>query len=187
MKRATVLIPTQKRVASLSLAVQSAREQTLQDFELFIVGDGVSDATRDLVRELCVADDRIRFFDFDKAPGQGELNCHRALQVARGRLVAYLGDDDCWMPDHLAVLDELLEEAFSVTRCRWASDPTGSRRLAADLRIPPSPAHLTLFIARLPSRGTRGGLAGFHRLGPTRSSFTGTIYNVAEFWPSGCR
>jgi GalNAc5-diNAcBac-PP-undecaprenol beta-1,3-glucosyltransferase len=111
MTRATVLIPTHERVASLRVAVQSAREQTLQDFELFIVGDGVSEATRELARELCAADDRIRFFDFDKAPGQGELNRHRALQEARGRFVAYLGDDDCWMPNHLEVLDELLAEA----------------------------------------------------------------------------
>jgi hypothetical protein len=111
MKAATVLIPTHERVESLRLAVQSAQEQTLQDFELFIVGDGASAPTRELVSDLCARDERLRFFDFDKAPGQGELNRHRALQEADSRFVAYLGDDDCWMPNHLAVLDALLAEA----------------------------------------------------------------------------
>jgi hypothetical protein len=111
MKAATVLIPTHERTQSLRLAVQSAQEQTLPDFELFIVGDGVSAQTRELASELCARDDRIRFFDFEKAPGQGELNRHRALQEAQGRFVAYLGDDDCWMPNHLAVIDALLDEA----------------------------------------------------------------------------
>ena len=111
MKAATVLIPTRQRVESLRIAVQSVQEQTLQDFDLFIVGDGASAQTRALASDLCARDDRIRFFDFDKAPGQGELNRHRALQEARSRFVAYLGDDDCWMPDHLAVVDALLAEA----------------------------------------------------------------------------
>jgi len=111
MKAATVLIPTHERAESLRLAVQSVQEQTLRDFELFIVGDGAPAQTRELASDLCAGDQRIRFFDFEKAPGQGELNRHRALQEAQGRIVAYLGDDDCWMPNHLAVIDALLNEA----------------------------------------------------------------------------
>ena len=125
MKRATVLIPTQKRVASLRLAVQSAQEQTLRDFEFFIVGDGVSDATRELVRELCAADDRIRFFDFEKAPGQGSSTaiapCRKrmdaswlisAMMIAGCRTI-WRCSTSCW------------RRRISVTRCRWASIGTG--------------------------------------------------------------
>ena len=61
-------------------AVQSAGTEP-EDFELFIVGDGVSAQTRELASDLCAADDRIRFFDFDKAPGRG-VQRHRALQEA---------------------------------------------------------------------------------------------------------
>jgi hypothetical protein len=111
MTAATVLIPTHEHVEPLRLAVASVREQTLQDFELFIVGDGVGDATRTLVAELAAADPRICFFDFPKGPRKGEIHRHAALQHARGRFVAYLGDDDCWMPHHLATLDALLADA----------------------------------------------------------------------------
>lgn len=111
MTAATVLIPTHSHAEPLRHAVASVQEQSLQDFELFIVGDGVTEATRRVVTELSATDRRIRFFDFPKAPRKGELLRHQALQHAQGRFVAYLGDDDCWMSDHLQVLDALLTEA----------------------------------------------------------------------------
>jgi len=111
MTAATVLIPTHEHVETLRHAVACVQRQSLQDFELFIVGDGVAEAARDVVAALSAADRRIRFFDYPKGPRQGEIHRHAALQHATGRFVAYLGDDDCWMPNHLAVLDELLRDA----------------------------------------------------------------------------
>lgn len=111
MTVATVLIPTHEHIEPLRHAVASAQEQSLQDFELFIVGDGVGDATRALVAELSAVDHRIRFFDYPKGPRKGEIHRHEALQQAQGRFVAYLGDDDCWMPNHLEVMSELLSDA----------------------------------------------------------------------------
>jgi GalNAc5-diNAcBac-PP-undecaprenol beta-1,3-glucosyltransferase len=111
MTAATVLIPTHEHVETLRHAVASVQKQSLQDFELFIVGDGVADATRAIVAELSAADGRIRFFDFPKGPRKGEIHRHQALQHAQGRFVAYLGDDDCWMPNHLEVLGALLTDA----------------------------------------------------------------------------
>jgi hypothetical protein len=111
MTAATVLIPTHAHAAALRHAVAGVQQQNLQDFELFIVGDGVTEATRAVAAELSAADSRIRFFDFPKGPRKGEIHRHRALQEARGRFAAYLGDDDFWMPNHLDVLDALLTEA----------------------------------------------------------------------------
>src|SRR6266700_639895 len=111
MTAATVLIPTHEHVETLRHAVASVQLQTLQDFELLIVGAGVADATRVVVAELSAADSRIRFLDFRKGPRMGESHRHQALQRAQGRFVAYLGDDDCWMPNHLEVLDALLADA----------------------------------------------------------------------------
>lgn len=108
---ATVLIPTHDHPTCLRHAVASVQAQTMQNFELFIVGDGVGDDTRAVVAELARQDARIRFFDCPKGPRKGEINRHAALAHASGRIVAYLGDDDCWMPHHLAVLDDLLAAA----------------------------------------------------------------------------
>ena len=48
----TVLIPTHDHAETLPIAIASVREQTLQDFELLVVGDGVGEATRKIASEL---------------------------------------------------------------------------------------------------------------------------------------
>ena len=108
MPAATVLIPTHNRPEALRQAILTVQAQRLQDFELFVVGDGVGDATRAVVAEMGAADRRIRFFDFPKGKHHGELNRHAALGHATGRIVAYHGDDDVWMENHLETLDTLL-------------------------------------------------------------------------------
>jgi glycosyltransferase involved in cell wall biosynthesis len=111
MTVATVLIPTFDHGPTLRCSVASVLAQTVRDLELFIIGDGVPDVTRAIVAELAARDDRIRFFDRPKGARHGERHRHEALREARGRVVAYLGDDDLWLPDHLETMIRLLERA----------------------------------------------------------------------------
>jgi glycosyltransferase involved in cell wall biosynthesis len=109
MKAATVIVPTHNHGEALRLSVGSALAQTLVDFELLIVGDGCDVETRAVAQALVAADPRVRFLDFPKGPRKGEAHRHTALEDARGRFVAYLGDDDLWLPHHLETLDALLQ------------------------------------------------------------------------------
>ena len=108
---ATVLIPTFNHGPTLRHSVGSALEQTVSDIEVFIVGDGVPDVTREIVADLMEHDERVRFFDNPKGPRTGELHRHRALAEARGEIVCYLSDDDLWLPDHVETMRELLDVA----------------------------------------------------------------------------
>jgi len=110
MVAATVLIPTHDHAGTLPYAVASVQRQTMQDFELLIVGDGVSGDTREVVAGLAASEPRLRFFDNPKGARHGEDHRHAALAAARGRIVCYLADDDLWLPDHLAALAALLED-----------------------------------------------------------------------------
>ena len=85
MIEATILIPTFDHGPTLNRSVASALDQTVKEIEVFVVGDGVSDPTRDIVAELRSRDHRIRFFDHPKGPRNGEIHRHAALQDARGR------------------------------------------------------------------------------------------------------
>lgn len=108
---ATVLIPTHNHGPTLFHAVRSALAQTVREIEVFIVGDGASDATREVAAQLVSEDGRVRFFDNPKGPNRGEVHRHAALAHAQGRIVCYLPDDDLWLPDHVETVQGLLRQA----------------------------------------------------------------------------
>jgi hypothetical protein len=117
---ATVLVPTHDHGATLLRSVPSALAQTVEDIEVFVIGDGVPPVTHEVMAELTASDERVRFFDNPKGPRHGEIHRHRALAEARGEIVCYLSDDDLWLPGHLAQLVELLKEAdFAHARPIW--------------------------------------------------------------------
>lgn len=110
--RATVIVPTSiDRGPLLRYSVGSVLQQTVEDLEVFIIGDGAHDVTRDAARDLERADSRVRYFHHPKGPRRGEDYRHQALQPARGRIVTYLCDRDLYFPDHLEEMGRLLNDA----------------------------------------------------------------------------
>lgn len=126
MPLATVILPTHNHEDTLQEAIPSALDQSLDDFELFIVGDGVTDETREIVAEFCRVDSRLRFFDCPKGRRKGEEHRHAALQEASGTIVAYLGDDDLWLQHHLAEMAAALMEADLVASLNTVIEDDGS-------------------------------------------------------------
>lgn len=111
MLKATVLIPTHNHGKTLLHAVQSVLSQTVQEIEIFVIGDGVPDETRNVMSTLMQKDARIRFLDNPKGPRHGEVCRHAVLAKAKGKIVAYLCDDDLWLPNHLEKMIDQLEDA----------------------------------------------------------------------------
>jgi glycosyltransferase involved in cell wall biosynthesis len=113
----TVLIPTFNNGVVIRSAIESVFEQSVGDFEIFVIADGAPRETHDIVEEYASKDTRVRLFQFPKGERHGEAWRHEALQQANSDAVAYLSDDDFWFPDHLETLQSLLAEAdFAHTR-----------------------------------------------------------------------
>jgi len=109
---ATVMVPTTgDRGPLLPLSVGSILEQSVKDLEVFVMGDGVDNGTRAVIRDLAARDSRVRFFDNPKDSRRGERYRHAALGEAQGRIVCYLTDRDLMMPHHVATMAGLLEDA----------------------------------------------------------------------------
>jgi glycosyltransferase involved in cell wall biosynthesis len=102
----SVILPTYQRRELVKRAVASVLAQTYRDFELIVVDDGSTDGTREALVGL---DDRLRY---QWQPNRGVSAARNAgLRLARGSIVAFLDSDDRWFPDHLAVLNEVLDRS----------------------------------------------------------------------------
>jgi glycosyltransferase involved in cell wall biosynthesis len=108
----SVIIPTSiDRGFILPHSIGSVLNQTVQDFEILIVGDGVNNSTKEVIHELIAKDSRIKFFDFPKHPRRGEENRHKVLmEEAKGKYIAYLCDRDLWLSHHLQTLELYLSK-----------------------------------------------------------------------------
>jgi glycosyltransferase involved in cell wall biosynthesis len=106
----TVVVATFERGPHIVPTIEAALDQTFRDFELLVVGDGVTDDTLDQVPR---GDPRVGIIALPWNSGSQATPNNVGIAAARGRYVAYLGSDDIWMPNHLAAL----AQAFEATGC----------------------------------------------------------------------
>jgi glycosyltransferase involved in cell wall biosynthesis len=95
----SAVIPTFRRPELVLRAVFSALAQTLEAIEVIVVVDGGDDATVESLGRI--DDDRLRIV----VPGRhlGNAGARNAgIAEARSRWIAFLDDDDLWMPGKLA-------------------------------------------------------------------------------------
>lgn len=126
----SAVIPTRNRPALLACAVRSALRQTWPRLEVIVVIDGPDLATETQLEAL--ADPRLRTVFLPHSVG-GSAARNAGVRAARGEWIAFLDDDDEWLPDKIerqmhAV--SLTHEWFPIVSCRLiAQSPFASRVL----------------------------------------------------------
>ncbi len=97
--RVTAVIATFNRRPLLEAAVRSTLEQTLGDVALVVVDDGSSDGTPRYCSELARTVPRVRCL---RVPHRGPCVARNAgLELVESPWVAFLDDDDLWVPEAL--------------------------------------------------------------------------------------
>lgn len=135
-ERVSVVIPTCRRDEGIvRRAALSALNQTHRDIELIVVDDSPdSFPGRDAVAEMLGAlqDDRVRYVRHEVNQGACAAR-NTGIALATGEYLAFLDDDDEWLPDkletQLARMRELGEE-YALIGCGslTVDDATGDRR-----------------------------------------------------------
>ena len=87
--------------AYLDLAIRSALAQTYDNFELIVIDDESTDTSPALIQQHA-RDSRLRFVRNAKNMGVAASR-NRGLELARGELIAFLDQDDIWLPEKLAI------------------------------------------------------------------------------------
>ncbi len=109
MEKISVIIPTHNRADVLPRAIKSIQNQTRPVDEIIVVSDGSTDNTEALVKELAEKDSRIRLIAYH--PGHnGNYARNKGLEAATGQFIAFLDDDDEWLPRKTELQMELFEK-----------------------------------------------------------------------------
>ncbi len=81
-------------------SVLSVQNQTWTSWELILVDDCSTDGSLELALELAEADSRIRVIALEENSGAAVAR-NSAINIAKGRYVAFLDTDDLWLPKKL--------------------------------------------------------------------------------------
>jgi glycosyltransferase involved in cell wall biosynthesis len=108
----SVIVPTHDRHDLVGRAIRSVLCQTYRSWELIIVNDGSTDRTAEVLSSYG-DDPRIRVMHLDPARG-GAAARNVGLDLATGELIAFLDDDDVWLPTKLEKQVALLDSRSDV-------------------------------------------------------------------------
>lgn len=88
-------------------ALESVCAQTYKDWELIIIDDGSTDSTAAIIERYIGAGWPIRYHWQENA-GLGRAR-NKCLELSSGRYIAFIDQDDLWLPEKLAVQVSLFE------------------------------------------------------------------------------
>ena len=116
--RISIVVPFLNGDRFFDEAIASVIAQSCSDWELWLVDDGSTDASRDKSQALAeAAPGRVHALEFPGHANRGQAAARNfALERVRGRHVAMLDIDDVWKPEKLerqaAILDRVPEAAM---------------------------------------------------------------------------
>lgn len=101
----TVIIPTYNRTHFLKLTLESIKSQTFQDFEIIVIDDGTAG---DDNRLLCEKFEKVNYIKIINSGGPAKPR-NIGIQKAKGKYIAFVDDDDLWLPEKLTQQVAILE------------------------------------------------------------------------------
>lgn len=144
--KVSVVMATYNRSNLLQYSIGSLLQGSFQDWELIVVGDACTDDTADVVARF--DDARIRFVNLDVNHGEQAISNNKGAELARGHYIAFLNQDDMWLPDHLArsVADLENSQADLVFGQGLDIGPDGNIRLLGAECDTPRPYHPAMLV-----------------------------------------
>jgi glycosyltransferase involved in cell wall biosynthesis len=96
----SVIIPAYNGEKFLPRSIGSVLAQTHRELELIVVDDGSTDGTKSVVERFRKNDSRISYY-FEENSGGPARPKNLGMRYVKGEYVAYLDQDDEWLPEKL--------------------------------------------------------------------------------------
>ncbi|WP_299097500.1 glycosyltransferase [uncultured Winogradskyella sp.] len=111
----SIIIPTYNRADYLKYTIDSVINQTYTNTEIIVVDDG---SPNDDSKELCRQYSNIKYFKIENSGGPVKPRNY-GFQKSKGDYIAFLDDDDLWLPNKLEEQVEILKQnpEFGLVHC----------------------------------------------------------------------
>lgn len=96
----SVITPAYNSAEYVEECIESVLNQTYQNWEMLIVNDKSTDNTQSILELYTKRDPRIKLLNQKKNTGAAAAR-NKALELSKGRFVAFLDSDDAWKPKKL--------------------------------------------------------------------------------------
>lgn len=110
MNLVSIVIPTYKRSDTLPRAIRSVLNQSYQSFEILVVDDnGKGSEYSEEVQTIvgCFGDSRVKYISQEKHINGAEAR-NEGIRRSKGQYIAFLDDDDEWLPNKIEKQVEIL-------------------------------------------------------------------------------
>jgi len=103
----SIIVATYNRAYLVSQSIESVLNQTFKGCEIIVVDDASTDNTRELLNEKY--GDQIIYIGKKKNEGLSSAR-NTGIRASRGEYLAFLDDDDAWLPEKLELQMDLMKE-----------------------------------------------------------------------------
>ena len=105
----SAVIITKKKKKLVQGAIASVLNQTYRNIEIFVVDDASEDGTKELLEEKAAADN-FTYVYIPKSESKGGNHARNVgIRMSKGEYVAFLDDDDEWLPEKIEKQVEFLQ------------------------------------------------------------------------------
>lgn len=96
----SIITPSYNSQDFIEETIASVVAQTHQNWEMIVVDDASSDNTPNLLKKISEKEPRLRFHFLSTNSGPAVAR-NKAIELAKGKYLAFLDADDIWFPFHL--------------------------------------------------------------------------------------
>ena len=179
--RISVVIPTYQRPDECRRAVESALEQELPPLEVLVCDDGSMDRTQAELESWAQEEPRLRYLRLQRGQGGPAAARNLGIEMAHGEWIAFLDDDDRWLPRKLRIQGEVIASGAYDVVASDAERTSGGPYLGLDQPAEPdrteflrhNPIITSTAVARRSSLLSAGGF--------TRSAMGMAITGVEDY------
>jgi glycosyltransferase involved in cell wall biosynthesis len=105
----SVIMAVYNAAPTIRASIESIQAQSFSDWEMFVVDDGSTDGTSELLLDIQTRDDRVRVFRQDKNHGLASA-LNAAIQRSNSPLIARMDGDDWAFPERFELQVRFLTE-----------------------------------------------------------------------------